>query len=169
MNHDSQQDRADGAGNPFGNGDGAGGPGDRAHSGRNDTAQDLHRMARESAQQVWLAGMGAFAKAQQEGSKMFDSLVREGMDMQRKTQAAAQEHMSQASSRMSGLAGDLGQRASGQWDKLEGIFEDRVSKALRRLGVPTSADVKALHERIDALSRELQELRAQTPRRSDGD
>lgn len=134
---------------------------DDPKSDRNETAQDLHRMARESAQQVWFAGMGAFAKAQQEGSKVFDSLVREGLDMQRKTQAAAQDHLSQASTRVSGLASGIGQRASGQWDKLEGIFEERVSKALRRLGVPTASDVQVLHDRIDALARELEQAKAQ--------
>ncbi|RYF02308.1 MAG: poly(hydroxyalkanoate) granule-associated protein [Comamonadaceae bacterium] len=130
-------------------------------SEKNETAQDLHRMARESAQQVWLAGMGAFAKAQQEGGKVFDNLVREGLDMQRKTQAAAEEHLSEAPTRASGLASGIGKRASGQWDKLEGIFEERVSKALRRLGVPTASDVQVLHDRIDALARELEEAKAQ--------
>lgn len=129
-------------------------------SDKHETAHDLHRLARESAQQVWLAGVGAFAKAQQEGGKVFEGLVRDGLEIQRKTQAAAEEHLSQASSRVSGLAGDIGQRASGQWDKLEGIFEDRVSKALRRLGVPTAQDVQVLHDRIDALARELEQARA---------
>ena len=121
-------------------------------------AHDLPRMARESAQQVWLAGLGAFAKAQQEGGKVFEALVREGQALQRKTQDAAGEQLSEAAQRMGHLASGLGERAAGQWDRLEGIFEERVSKALQRLGVPTAQEVQALHERIDALTQELQAL-----------
>lgn len=124
-------------------------------------SHELPRMARDSAQQIWLAGLGAFAKAQEEGGKVFETLVREGMALQRKTQSAAEEHLSGAAQRVSHLASDLGERAAGQWDRLEGIFEERVSKALQRLGVPTADDLEALHERIDALEQELQQLRAQ--------
>lgn len=122
---------------------------------------DLPRMARESAQQIWLAGLGAFAKAQEEGGKVFEALVREGLALQRRTQSAAEEHLSEASQRMSHLATGLGERAAGQWDRLEGIFEQRVAKALQRLGVPTKDELAALRAQVDALTRELQQLRAQ--------
>ena len=84
---------------------------------------------KDSAQQIWQAGLGAFAKAQAEGSKAFESLVKEGTSIQRKTQAAAEEKISEATSRMTAMAGDISSKASGQWDKLETIFEDRVAKA----------------------------------------
>ena len=45
----------------------------------------LSATIRESAQQIWLAGLGAFAKAQQEGTKVFDALIREGEAIQKKT------------------------------------------------------------------------------------
>jgi len=51
----------------------------------------LASSVKESAQQIWLAGMGAFSKAQEEGSKVFESLVKEGLTLQRKTQAVAEE------------------------------------------------------------------------------
>lgn len=135
----------------------------------NDTQPgfELPRMARESAQQIWLAGLGAFAKAQAEGGKVFESLVREGMALQRKTQHAAEEQWGEAAQRVSQMATGLGERATGQWDRLERIFEERVSKALQRLGVPTAQDVQALHERIDALTQELRELQARQTDRKD--
>ena len=123
-----------------------------------DPAREFPRMARESAQQIWLAGLGAFAKAQAEGGRVFEALVREGMALQRKTQDTAQEHWGEAAQRMGQMASGLGERAAGQWDRLEGIFEERVSKALQRLGVPTAQEVQALHERINALTQELQAL-----------
>ena len=119
---------------------------------------DLSGSVRESAQQIWLAGLGAFAKAQEEGSKVFDSLVKEGVSMQRKTQTVAGEKLSEATSRISTMASDLSSRASGQWDKLETIFEGRVSKALNKLGVPTAEDMKMLSARIEELNRHLSTL-----------
>jgi len=116
---------------------------------------ELPRAIKDSAQQIWLAGLGAFAKAQEEGSKVFESLVKEGLSMQRKTQAVAEEKITEATSRVTHMANDIGSRAAGQWDKLESIFEDRVAKALSRLGVPTSRDLDALNARIDALTKSV--------------
>lgn len=113
----------------------------------------LASTVRESAQQIWLAGLGAFSKAQEEGGKVFEALVKEGVTLQKRTQSAAEEKLSEASNRMSSMATDLSSKASGQWDKLEGIFEDRVSKALKKLGVPSSRDIDALVKRIDELQR----------------
>ena len=107
----------------------------------------------ESAQQIWLAGLGAFSKAQQEGGKVFETLVEEGLSIQRKTQAVAEEKMSAASSKMASMASDIQSKAGQRWGKLENIFEDRVAKALNKLGVPSAQDVEALKERIDELQK----------------
>lgn len=121
-------------------------------------APDLSGTVKESAQQIWLAGLGAFAKAQEEGSKVFDSLVKEGLSIQRKTQSAAGEKLSEATTKMATMATDLSSRASGQWDKLETIFEGRVSKALGKLGVPTAQEIEVLSARIEELNRNMSRL-----------
>jgi poly(hydroxyalkanoate) granule-associated protein len=108
---------------------------------------------KESASQIWLAGLAAFAKAQQEGTKAFDALVKEGVAIQRKTQAAAEEKISEATNRMASMATDISSKASGQWDKLESIFEERVSRAMQKMGVPSAADLEALSARIEVLER----------------
>lgn len=123
----------------------------------------LSSTVRESASQIWLAGLGAFAKAQEEGTKVFDTLVKEGLTIQRKTQAAAGERLSEATSRMASMATDITSKATGQWDKLETIFEERVSRALGKLGVPTAKDIDALIARIDELNRQVAKLSAQQP------
>lgn len=110
---------------------------------------------KDSAQQIWLAGLGAFAKMQQEGSKAFEALVKDGAGMQKKTQQAAEETLAQAQTRMAGFASEFGTKAAGQWGKLENIFEERVARALEKLGVPSAADVAALQARIDALEAQL--------------
>ena len=113
---------------------------------------------KDSAQQIWQAGLGAFAKAQAEGTRAFEALVKEGTSLQRKTQAAAEEKISEATSRMTNMATDISSKASGHWDKLENIFEERVAKALNKLGVPSAKDVNALIARIDALNASVQKL-----------
>ncbi|MEO7390771.1 MAG: phasin family protein [Ramlibacter sp.] len=126
------------------------------------TGAHISGTVKESAQQIWLAGLGAFAKAQEEGGKVFEALVKEGTSIQRKTQAAAEEKISVATNRMASMATDISSRASGQWDKLENIFEDRVSKALNKLGVPSAKDIDVLIARIDELNRNVAKLSARS-------
>ena len=113
----------------------------------------LSSTVKDSAQQIWLAGLGAFSKAQEEGGKVFVALVKEGLTIQRKTQAVAEEKITEATSRVTTMASDIGSKAQGQWDKLENIFEDRVAKALAKLGVPSARDLDALSARVDALAK----------------
>jgi polyhydroxyalkanoate synthesis regulator phasin len=93
-----------------------------------DGDQQLTDAVRESARQIWQAGLGAFAKAQQQGGPAFSQLVQEGSEVQRRARTGA------------------------TWDKLEQVFEERVARALLALDVPTAAEVAALRARIDELS-----------------
>ena len=129
-----------------------------ASSKASASTSPLSGAIKDSAQQIWLAGLGAFSKAQEEGGKAFESLVKEGLSIQRKTQAVAEERISEASSRMSSMATEISSKATGQWDKLENLFEERVAKALNKLGVPSARDVDALIARIDELSQHVQRL-----------
>lgn len=108
---------------------------------------------KDSAHEIWLAGLAAFSKAQKEGGKVFDALVQEGLTIQRKTQTVAEEKMSVATQKMNSMANEIGTRATGQWDKLESIFEDRVARALKGLGVPTAKEMDALAARLAALEK----------------
>ncbi|WP_374673353.1 phasin family protein [Ideonella sp.] len=111
-----------------------------------------------SAQQIWLAGMGAFAKAQEEGGKVFEALVKEGVGLQRRTQAVAEERLGEVTGKMSAMAGEVTTKANASWDKLESIFEARTAKALGKLGVPTAKDVAELTARVDALASAVAQL-----------
>jgi poly(hydroxyalkanoate) granule-associated protein len=112
----------------------------------------LASMVKDSAQQIWLAGMGAFSKAQAEGGKAFEQLMKQGLALQKKTQGLAEERIGAVTSRMTAVAGGVTDKAGAQWDKLESIFEARVEKALNRMGVPSRRDIDALIKRIDELS-----------------
>lgn len=136
-----------------------------AADGRNDLNQ-LAKTIRDSAQQIWLAGLGAFSKAQDEGGKVFETLVKEGLSIQRRTRAATEERIGAVGEKMSRAAGDLSKQATQSWDRLEQVFEDRVSRALTRLGVPTSGEIAELLARVDALNETVQALTGAAPRRA---
>ncbi|MCB1533700.1 MAG: phasin family protein [Rhodoblastus sp.] len=102
---------------------------------------NLAATIRESANQIWLAGLGAFAKAQAEGQKVFDALVAEGQRVQEETKTAADERIAEIKS-----------RGAGAWDKLEKVFEDRVARALHSLNVPTRKDIDTLSKRVHELT-----------------
>lgn len=111
----------------------------------------LAQTVKDSAQQIWLAGLGAFAKAQGEGGKVFDTLIKEGVSLQKKTQAVAEEKLGDVAGKMTAMAGEVGSKANAQWDKLESIFEERTARALGKLGVPNGKALAALEARIAVL------------------
>jgi len=111
-----------------------------------------------AVQHVWLAGLGAMAKAQEQGSKAIEALVNDGLAFQRKSQAEAQQRLHEATERLTHMASDFGQQTSVRVDKLEHLFEDRVAKALHRLGMPTLLDIQVLNERVAQLEAQLAAL-----------
>jgi poly(hydroxyalkanoate) granule-associated protein len=115
----------------------------------------LAQTIKESAQQIWLAGMGAFAKAQAEGSQAFEKLIKDGINLQKKTQGMAEEKLGEVTGKMTAMAGEVTAKAGQHWDKLEAIFEQRTAKAMGRLGVPSAKDMAALNARIDKLEAAL--------------
>ena len=145
----------------------------------------------DSVREIWLAGLGAFSVAQQEGgkiieqgNKMFDKLVAEGSKLEKRTrkdvegavddvrsefesrvgdirsgiESRVNEFRGDVESRLGGVreqAESVRKQASDNWGKLEKIFEDRVSRSLANLGIPTRDDVKDLAERVQKLSRQV--------------
>jgi poly(hydroxyalkanoate) granule-associated protein len=112
----------------------------------------------DSAQQIWLAGLGAFVKAQAEGGKLFESLVKEGAALDAKTRKVTDAKVAEARSSVEATLGQVRERSQETWDKLEKVFEDRVSRALGRLGVPGRDEIRSLSSKVDELSREVRKL-----------
>lgn len=124
----------------------------------------LLEAVRNSAQQIWQAGLGAFSKAQQDGGAIFDKLVRDGSELHRLSQLLPDGGAAMAD-KVSSFAGNVGKQATGSWDKLEKIFEDRVARALRSLGVPSHEDVESLRADIAVLKAALADA-APAPRKA---
>jgi len=114
----------------------------------------------DSAQQIWAAGMGAFNRAQAEGGKLFETLVREGMTLEQRTRQMASGKLDVARDAVESTVSTVRVRAQDTWDKLEKVFEERVSRSLTRLGVPGRAEMQALLERVEELNAQVRRLNA---------
>lgn len=128
-------------------------------------AEQLSRGLADSAQQIWLAGVGAFQRAQHEGSKLFDALVKEGSTIETATRKLATGRVDAVRDAVEERVGTVRERAVDTWDRLEKVFEERVQRALTRLGVPSREDLVELTDRVDQLTRALkQRSAAPTPK-----
>src|SRR5512143_1001584 len=112
----------------------------------------------ESAQQIWLAGLGAFAKAQGEGGKLFEALIREGSSLEQKTRKIATGTVGEVRGAVETGVSQVRERTQETWDKLEQVFENRVSRALGKLGVPGRKELDELARRVEELNREVRRL-----------
>ena len=119
----------------------------------------------DSAREIWLAGLGAFSVAQEEsgklieqGNKLFEKLVAEGSKLENQTRGLAESAIGGIRGGVESKVESVRQQAVDNWDKLEGVFEDRVARVLGRLGVPSADDVNKLSARVQKLSREVSKL-----------
>ena len=122
------------------------------------TTRDAAQGVLDSSHQIWLAGLGAFSQAKQEGTKLFETLVKQGEQLQDRTKRVATETAAAARGAATAKAKEMQQIAGGTWDKLEQVFEDRVAKALSKLGVYTQNDVQRLAARVDELAAAVHKL-----------
>src|SRR4249919_2274213 len=130
-----------------------------ASSARAQQAQgDLSKTLSESAQQIWLAGVGAFARAQAEGTKLFEGLVKEGLNLEQTARKIAGNRADVVRDAVESRVGQARERAVDTWDRLEKVFEDRVQRALVKLGVPGRDDLSSLADRVDTLTAELRRV-----------
>ena|SRR5690606_24398173 len=118
-------------------------------------AEKLSRTLSESAQQIWLAGVGAFGRAQAEGTKLFEGLVKEGMNLEQTARKFAGTRTHEVRGAVENRVDQARERATDTWDRLEKVFEDRVQRALTKLGVPGRDDLADLSGRVEELTAEL--------------
>lgn len=121
----------------------------------------------ESAQQIWLAGLGALSKAQQEGGKYFETLVEEGSRVQEKTRTYTQTQFEQAQRRAEPWVNEARKRTNDAFGKFEQMFDQRLARAMQRMQMPTREDFDNLSARIDELEREVRAGK-RAPRKSAG-
>ena len=123
------------------------------------SGQRFSRGMMDSAQQIWLAGLGALSRTQQEGGKFFDALVEEGVRIQEKTHAYTQEQLKQAHDQATPWMEAARKRTNAAMGKLEQAFDERIARAMKRMNMSDHSDIQELSARIDALAQELRASR----------
>lgn len=109
------------------------------------------RDLRKYTHQIWLAGLGAFARAEEEGSKLFDSLVDIGHDLESKTRDISETRVEEIKERVRSRTGET-------MGKMEKAFDERLNKALSKLGIPNKREVEALQRRVQELTAALESI-----------
>ena len=125
----------------------------KSRSSSKQSQGDSAQAVRDSAQKIWLAGLGAFERAKTEGPRMFETLVEQGRNMGARAVGAADEALKNL--RQANYAG-------GRWDKLEQVFEERVSRSLNRLGVLTRSEIGDLSRQVEELNETVRNLMAES-------
>lgn len=106
---------------------------------------------KKHSHQIWLAGLGAYARIEREGQGMFDSLVNRGQVYEEQLR----EHKEKAESRIDALKS----RANETWERVERAFDDRLNSTLNRLGISSQSDIKHLNEQVTRLTELIETLR----------
>lgn len=133
----------------------------------------FQRALGESAQQIWVAGLGALGRAQEEGGRLFETLVREGREVDRSARGDSGPHADDVRDGLGSTIDDAREQVTAGWERLERLFDGGLQRTLTRMGVPTRRDVTELNARIEALTAELRArdaaARREKARRADGD
>jgi len=130
-----------------------------------DSAKHTSDQVMKYSHQIWLAGLGAYNKAEQEGQRAFDHLVELGKDVE----AHVRGHQDRESSHTQRTDNPT-PSAHRKGGKIENAFDKRLSSALQRLGISNTADISALSQRIDQLQQKIDTLTAShhiTPKHHD--
>ena len=111
----------------------------------------------ENAHQIWLAGLGAVATAQEEGGKLFKGLVKKGQDFEK----VGKNRVEQAKGAVTGVK----VVAESYWETFERILDEKVTGVIHRIGVPTKEEIDVLTERVENLTAAIDNLRVtETPK-----
>lgn len=119
-----------------------------------ESSAHLSEKIKDSARQIWLAGLGAYTKAEEDAGKIFDKLVKEGEEIENKTRGVVGKRIKAVED----TVGEVKEKATGTWDKLESVFDQRVTRAVNRIGLPSKAEVEELKAQIAELTNRIKEL-----------
>ncbi len=105
----------------------------------------------ESAHKIWLAGLGALAVGQEEGTKLFKNLVEKGQDFE----SAGKEQVAKAKGTVAGVK----TVAESYWETFERTLDEKVTAVVHRLGVPTKDEIEGLTKKVEDLTKSIEKLR----------
>ena len=113
-------------------------------------------LIRDSAHQIWLAGLGALSLAEDETGKLFKALVKRGKHFE----ANAKDRVDDLKEKL-----DVRKAANNAIDRIGDTLDDGVTDVLHRLGLPTKKEIDGLTKRVERLTKALESAPAKPARR----
>ncbi|MPW40723.1 poly(hydroxyalcanoate) granule associated protein [Acinetobacter sp. Ac_877] len=106
---------------------------------------------RKYTKQIWLAGLGAFSRAEEEGNKLFDSLVQVGEELESKTTEMADLAVEQVSVKVKDSVSETK-------NQLEKRLDQSISHSLNKIGLVSIKDLHHLEKIVLELSGKVDSL-----------
>lgn len=125
-----------------------------------DTSTWVNEVEKYS-RQIWLAGLGAYSKVSKDGEKLFDGLVTDGEKAEKLAKAEVTKQVGAVKTSVGSAKSkveEVKEKALGKWSELEDAFDKRLNSAISRLGVPSRNEVKALHSKVEVLTKQIEKL-----------
>ena len=117
-----------------------------------ETTKSVLAEVKQYTRKAWLAGLGAYAKAGQEGYDYFKELVKTGETVEKDGKKLVNKKIDAVNERVDDLKSDAVQAVEGRLEQIENAFDKRVARALNRVGMPSRNDLDALSVRLEQLS-----------------
>jgi poly(hydroxyalkanoate) granule-associated protein len=114
-------------------------------------AKELQKDFMDSAHRIWLAGLGAVAVAEEEGTKLFTNLVERGEGLEEKSKEQVEKAM--------GAVTGVKTVAESYWETFESTVDDQVTGIIHRLGVPTKTEIDELSKQVEKLSKSIDAMK----------
>jgi len=114
---------------------------------------------KDTAHRIWLAGLGALAAAEEEGSKLFSRLVDRGRDVESRGKVEVDKVVDKAKSEVDKVVSKAKEKAGDSWEDFGGKVDETITAALHRLGVPTRDEIHTLTKRVEELNAKVEQLR----------
>ena len=106
---------------------------------------------KESVHRIWLAGLGALAAAEEEGTKLFSRLVERGKDVESKGKVEVDKVKAEVEK--------VKAKAESKLEDWGDKVDDKLTAALHRLGVPTRDEIRTLTQRVEELAAKVEQLK----------
>jgi len=119
------------------------------------TEKNVQEELKDSVHRIWLAGLGALAAAEEEGSKIFSRLVERGRDVESRGKVEV-DKMKVEAEKFKAKA----ETTVETWgDKFGEKFDEKLTATLQRLGVPTRDEIRNLTRKVEDLNAKIEQLK----------
>lgn len=116
---------------------------------------------KDSAYDIYLAGLGAFSLAGEEGSKLFQQLVEKGTELEQ----ANKDRIADLGEKLEGLKVDAKAAVQKLATPIENTINTTINSAIQKLGVPTREEIITLTKRVEELTKAVAVAKAKTTKR----